>query len=348
MTVILLAFLLLGCGGLVPVPPATPALPTATPTPAPLAPTPTPRVKEPNYTNAASGVSIWYPEGWAYEEYVEAVIFASSQEIISGSELTKGAALMVAGDELKDVTIEEVVQSMLAEIHFEKLQASDPKRRTIGGRDGVLITLEGTPEGAPFPMKGFLAGVEQQGWGHVFLAVSVRDEWSQYGPVLEAMLDSVQFAEAEPVYASEELGLSLRYPEGWIYEESGGEVIFGTSAEIISGADISAGAFMLVVGEQLQEGETVQELIETVLCEMSFENLETGDAQQCTIGGEKGVVVNLWGQPEEGSAPMKGFVAGVEHDERGYLFVALSGLEAWPEYGPELEAALDSVQFTLE
>ncbi|MGB3903390.1 MAG: hypothetical protein WBB22_00560 [Anaerolineae bacterium] len=44
-------------------------------------------------------------------------------------------------------------------------------------------------------MKGFVAAAECKGWGYLYLGVSVADGWAKYGPILEEMLDSLQFME---------------------------------------------------------------------------------------------------------------------------------------------------------
>jgi len=45
----------------------------------------------------------------------------------------------------------------------------------------------------------------------------------------------------DATYTSATLGLSMRYPEGWVHEEGGEQVILGTSEEIIGGAQLEAG-----------------------------------------------------------------------------------------------------------
>ena len=45
------------------------------------------------------------------------------------------------------------------------------------------------------PVTGFVAAVEYEDWGYLFLGVTAEDDWSKYSPTLEEMLDSVQFIE---------------------------------------------------------------------------------------------------------------------------------------------------------
>ena len=351
MVIALLAVLVSACGSSPPEPTPTPLPPTPTHTPPKSKPTsppptPTPEVHEPNYTNAAMGLSIWYPDDWAFEEFVEQVVFASSEEIIRGTELETGAVMMLTGSELEGpLTLEDLVETTLSEFAFEEVETSDPEPCTIGGQPGIMITFEGTPEGGDVHMRGFLGGAERDGWGYLFIGASILDEWSEYGPVLETMLDSVCFEGTEPIYTNATLGLSLRYPEDWIYEEDGEYVIFGTSEEIISGAELETGAAMLVMGSALEGLPTVEEMVEMMLSESPFEDMQISEANPRTIGGRQGIMVTFEGTPD-GLVSIRGFLVGAQHEGWDYLFLGFSVLDEWCEYGPVLETTLDSVEFT--
>jgi hypothetical protein len=328
-----------------------PPLPTrtaASPTPQLAPPTPTPAPIVPNYTNATTGVSLWYPEDWVHEEFAEEVIFASSPQIITGAELESGAAMMLTRSDLAgSETINELLQTTLEELSFDKVQTSDLKPRTIGGRDGIFVTLEGRPQGADVLMKGFLAGVEHDGWGYLFLAATMRDEWPEHGPILEQMLRSVELPCMDHVYTNPTSAVSLTYPEGWVFEEQGEQVIFATSEEIITGAEFDAGAAMLVIGSELGEEQTFEEMVEMILSEFSSEEMVIGDRRAYRIGGQGGIIFSFEGTPEE-DVRLRGFLAAVEHDKWGYLFVGFSAMDAWCEYESVLHTLLDSVEFTSE
>ena len=340
--VAILATPVLGCKLPSPGPTPTP------PAPGPAPPTPTPASIVPNYTNATTGVSLWYPEDWAHEEFVEEVIFASSPQIITGAELESGAAMMLMRSDLAGSdTINELVETTLVELSFDKIQTSDLKGRTIGGRDGVMVTLEGRPEGADVLMKGFLAGVEHDGWGYLFIAATMRDEWSEHGPVLEQMLSSVELPYIEPIYTNPTLGISITYPEGWVFEEQGEQVIFATSEGMLSGAVLGDGAAMVVIGSELGEGQTFEEMVEMMLSELSSEEVVTGERMAHGIGGEDGIIIPFEGTPTE-DVTVRGFVAAVAHRKMGYVFVGFSDPQQWCEYESVLHTMLDSVEFLME
>ena len=83
-----LVMTVLACGLPIPQPLViglSPPGPPDAPAPSPVPPEPTPVVLTAVYTNAATGVSISYPEDWVCEEFIEQVVFASSARIISGA-----------------------------------------------------------------------------------------------------------------------------------------------------------------------------------------------------------------------------------------------------------------------
>jgi hypothetical protein len=178
------------------------------------------------------------------------------------------------------------------------------------------------------------------------MAAAIQDEWPQHGPVLEAMLNSVCLESTRPVFTSPALGLSMRYPESWIYEDAGEQVIFGASEEIISGANFESGAAMVIIGSPLEDQPTVEETVEMMLSELFFKNVEFSDVKPRTIGDQRGMLVNFEGTPEGEDLVVSGFLAGVEYKGWGYLFFGVSVQDEWCDYEPVLDSMLDSVEFT--
>ena len=348
MTFATLVMTVLACGLPIPQPLViglSPHGPPEAPTPSPVPPEPTPVVLARSYTNAATGVSVAYPEDWVCEEFIEQVVFASSARIISGAELESGAAMMLMRTELAgSLTIEDLLETTLQELFFDKIKTSDLKPRTIGGSEGILVTLMGSPTGGDVSMRGFLAGVEHDGWGHLFVAASILDEWSQHGPVLEQMLSSVEFQRIERTYTSPTWGFSITYPDGWLFEEQGEQVIFVTSENIFAGTEFETGAAMLVIGDELGDGQTFEEMLEMVLSEFSSEDIAVGGREPRGIGGQDGMIISFEGTPAD-DVSIRGFLAAAVNHGVGYVFVGFSSLSEWCDYGSDLQTMLDSVQF---
>jgi hypothetical protein len=350
-TVAALAMVLLGCRlPALDLPPewGPPAEPPSAPGPTPLPPTPTSVVLEANYASATTGLSISYPDDWAFQEFVGEVVFASSAQILTGEQLESGAAMMVTRTDLEgSLTLDELLETTLVNLYFDKVKLSDHRPRSIGGHDGILVTLKGRPAGGAVLMRGFLAGVEHDGWGHLFLAASISEEWPEHGPVLEQMLSSVEFQCLEPIYSSPTLGISITYPEGWVFEEQGEQVIFVSSWGMLSNGVLGDDAVMLVIGSELGEGQTFEEMVEMMLSELSSEEEVTGERMAHAIGEEDGIIVPFEGTPTEGFN-VRGFVAAVAHCKTGYVFVGFSAPEGWCEYESVLHSMLDSVEFLTE
>ncbi len=146
------------------------------------------------YSSDTLGLRIWFPENWVYEDDRDQIIFASSAGLFESGDLESGAAMLVSGSSLPDVSLEEWFEGQTTDFDFEDGgPTSDIETRTIGGQSGLIFTMEGIPVGSETPVKGFIAAVEYADWGYIFLGVAVVDEWAQYGPVLEEMLCRVEF-----------------------------------------------------------------------------------------------------------------------------------------------------------
>ncbi len=338
----LLPLLISACGT-----PAPKPTPTPWPTPTPIPPTPTAEVRESNYSKPAWGLALWYPEDWIYEEDEEQVLFASSEEVLKSPQAESGAGMIVLSSSLEEASLQEWFEDIASTFPFSQGgRTGDARSRTIAGQNGLIVTLEGTPEGSETPVKGFMAVAEQEGWGYLFLGVSVSDDWSEYSSVLEEMLDSVQFEAIQHVYTNSYLALTITYPEDWVYQENNDEVIFATSDEAIRDGNFETGAAMLVMGSSLGEA-SLQEWFQDVASEFPFEEGgPTDDARPHIIAGQGGVLVTFEGIPEGNDTPVTGFMAATEYEGWGYFFLALSALDQWTEHGPVLQEMLASVQFT--
>jgi len=301
---------------------------------------------EPNYTEPAWGLSLWYPTHWISDVQAEGLIFATSEELIEGSEFSAGAAMGVLSAELQTgQTVDEFLQMMLEELYFEDMATSDQEARTIGGQPGLIVTLEGTPEHGKYPLRGFMAVAQRGGWGYLFLGVSAAHEWSEYGSTLEEMLSSVRFEEIEHFYASSEMGLTMWYPDDWTYEEDYDQVTFVTSEDVLRSGDLETGAAMLVRTSPLREA-SLEGWFKSAVAEIKFrDGGPTAKVKPRTIGGQTGLSFRLEGIPTGSETLVQGFMAATEYGDWGYFFLGVSIAEEWSEYGPMLEEMLDSVQF---
>lgn len=150
----------------------------------------------------------------------------------------------------------------------------------------------------------------------------------------------------EPNYSNASLALSLWYPETWVFEDMAYAVIFATSRSLMYSEDWDTGAAFAIMVEELEEGETVKELIRQQLEASAFEEMETAELEPVTVGDIRGVITHLEATPTEASHELKGFVAGVEHNRLAYVIMGITGRGDWPEFGETLEAMLRSIRFT--
>jgi hypothetical protein len=157
--------------------------------------TPMPETPGTLYTSPSLGFSMSYPVDWVYKEEQDGAMFGTSEEILGAADWEDGAGMFIAGGEdLKVETAAQLVGLLSALIgSTSEIGMSDPQPRTIGGQVGVIATFEGTAPDTQIRVKGFAAATEYEGWGYFFLALSVLDDWPEYGPDLEEMLGSVRF-----------------------------------------------------------------------------------------------------------------------------------------------------------
>jgi len=345
----LLAVSIVACTG--PAPEPTPTSPPPTSTPSPTATsvplTPTPELREPNYSSASLGLSLWYPETWAYEEMEDGVGFASSSELIFTEDWDTGAAFAVMLGELEDgQTIKELILKMLEESAFETVETTELQPVAIGDVRGVTVNLEATPMEASIIIKGFVAGVEHNRRAYLFLGLAVKEDWAEFGETLEAMLSSVRFTEPEGTFTSEDLGLKLWYPSGWILQEEYDQVIFATSRDLIDSGELLTGAALMIQRSSLGDASLVDWFKEELEALTFDEGGINSDMAYRTVAGQEGLIVDLWGVPSGAASTVVGFALAVAHGEWGYLIVGTSAEDDWSRYRPTLEEMLDSVQFT--
>ena len=346
--VTLLSMAILSCAVPVPEPIPTPSPPTATPIPAPtpVPPTPTPEMKEPNYSSASLALSLWYPETWVYEDMPDAVAFASSSALMSSEDWDTGAAFAVMLGELEDgQTIKDLIRQQLEASAFEDVKTTELEPVAIGDDRGVITSLEATPMGASTTIKGFVAGVEHNRQAYLFMGLSVKDDWLEFGETIDAMLRSVRFTEPEGTFSSEDLGLKLWYPEGWILQEEYDQVVFATSRDLVDSGELPTGAALMINRSSLGDARLVDWFKEELEALAFDEGGINSDMAYRTVAGQEGLIVDLWGVPSGAASPVMGFAVAVAHEDRGYLLLGVTAVDEWSQYRPTLEEMLDSVQF---
>lgn len=154
------------------------------------------RFSEPSgiFTSEDLGLKMWYPKDWLLEEQHDQVVFATSYDLIERGNLQTGAVLMLRGSSLGDAFLEDWFEEELEALTFDEGGiTSDVAPRVIASQEGLIVDVEGRPSGADTSVTGFVAATAYDGWGYLFLGITAEDEWTQYAPTLERMLDSVQF-----------------------------------------------------------------------------------------------------------------------------------------------------------
>jgi hypothetical protein len=345
--IVLLAASILACAGPSPEATPTPAGPAPTPTATAVPPTPTPEMNEPNYSSDTLALSLWYPETWIYEDMPDAVAFASSRSLLDSDEWETGAAFAIMLGELESgETMKELILEMLEQSYLDELETSDLEPVGIGDQRGVITNLEAAPRDTSMEIKGFVAGVEHNRIAYMFMGICVKEDWSEFEDILEAMLASVRFSEPAGTYTSQDLGLKMWYPEDWVLEEEYDQIIFATSQDVIDTGDLESAAALMVRVASLGDA-SLEEWFEEEAALFTFDSGgPTGGISPHEVVGLEGLILEMEGVPTGSDSEIKGYVVGLEHEGWGYMFLAVSSVDEWTEYAPILDEMLSSLEFT--
>ena len=185
--------------------PSPPTLSPPTATPSLPAPTSTPTVfaaegPTQSYVSTTLGISLSYPEEWLFRERAAGVVLGTSQQVIAGGELTDGAGLALSVDPLPIAewqSVEELCVSRASVFDSKVMEIGEPQLRNIGGQVGAVITLQGMPGLGETQTRGLVAAAVWEDWAYTFVALSVADDWATNGPVLNGIIDSVEFTPRE-------------------------------------------------------------------------------------------------------------------------------------------------------
>ncbi|MDH4209232.1 MAG: hypothetical protein OEV76_10190, partial [Anaerolineae bacterium] len=153
-------------------------------------------------------------------------------------------------------------------------------------------------------------------------------------------------------YQSEQLGVSLRYPQNWLLNEQAdvNQVVFAPAAEDLQVAEFLTGtSFAVTVNTTAAFGTESPDVVLDNLAEFlagTYEQLQFGEVLSAPIDGQEGALMYVEGEFSRPGVPLKGWVAAVVADEHVYVFSAAAPVEDWPAYETTLRAMLESVRLS--
>ena len=151
------------------------------------------------YSNAEGGYSLFYPEGWHYDEDETLVTFAESEEALKDDPGKASMVMFIAWslDEVADgLGLEEITDPAVAlEGMAESLEAEAGEIETgqIAGYPAVLTDISGDSDGVPY--EGGLAAVLLEDRCIYGVAIAPPDQWEAFRPIFVDMLNSLSFFE---------------------------------------------------------------------------------------------------------------------------------------------------------
>ncbi|MBU1879810.1 MAG: DUF3160 domain-containing protein, partial [Chloroflexi bacterium] len=147
-------------------------------------------------------------------------------------------------------------------------------------------------------------------------------------------------------YQNAEMGLSLRYPKGWFYQDEFDTVVFAADKADLGGSSFVDGrAVAILAGEDMTQAATPQAALQEVVDGLDVEAGTLGEVQATTLDDEPGASVLISGALFGEDAPYTVYLLVAFHDGLTYVVLALAPETRWAETWPAYQEMLDSFVF---
>lgn len=183
-------------------PPADISTPQAPPTPEP---TTVPEGMA-LYTDPIAGLTILYPEDWAYEAESDKVYFAESEEALKYSDPSDPILGVKTSSplemELQFGSIagaEDLLNSVLADLRGqEEAEIGEIEAWTFGDVPGVGVKVGWTDARTGTPMRAYVIAAMSEEVAGMGFGTSPEADWSSYEPIFRDMFASLELFPPAP------------------------------------------------------------------------------------------------------------------------------------------------------
>jgi hypothetical protein len=184
----------------------TPLPPTATPTEEPTAtPTPTATPVTAAFVDyEGEELAFRYPEDWTFSDLGTALLIVSEEELLEGSAEVYGGMVMIrTGEDTGD--LEEVARLLIDQFEWEGdlQEVAAPTEISINGREGLLMSVQGTGEGDDLETYLLSAVIEAEEQQLYYLATSPAHLAPDYEAIFLAILESIVITPPPPTATPE-------------------------------------------------------------------------------------------------------------------------------------------------
>jgi hypothetical protein len=153
-------------------------------------------------------------------------------------------------------------------------------------------------------------------------------------------------------YQSDELGISMQYPQEWFMEEDSlsRTVIFAENEDDLEMGDFLTGTSFAAASGSIEElgmasaRETLQFI--TGFLSEEYTDIEIGEIEPYRIDNEDGALMTVEGEFDREGVQLKAWIAVAVVNDYVYMLLAGAPVEDWEEQGAVLQAMLDSVQLS--
>lgn len=152
------------------------------------------------YTDPIAGLTILYPEDWAYEAESDEVYFAESEEALKYSDPSDPILGVKTGSplemELQFGSIagaEDLLNSVLADLRGEEeAEIGEIETWTFGDVSGVGVEVGWTDARTGTPMRAYVIAAVGEGVAGMGFGTASEADWSSYEPIFRDMFASLE------------------------------------------------------------------------------------------------------------------------------------------------------------
>ena len=300
------------------------------------------------FQSDAGGFILQTIPDYEFEEFFGMVLMTAP-----GADPDIGPYVIAYGEVLdEEISSQEVLDYM--KMTADGFEFGSEENKSIDGIEGLLADFSGVEKGTNVQGKVFVAMPRPMQEFYI-IALAPEDEWKDFEPIFDAVLESVSFIDADPFafdfddwddFDDVDLGESVQSDQGgFILQIIPGyeiEEFFGMVMMTSPGADPDVGPFIMAVGELLDEAISSQVILDEMI--MAADDFSFSPQVNLTVDGTQGLQVSFTGTEAGRAIQGKMFVATPRPLQEFYIF-AMAPQEEWNTFEPVFDSVLNSVRF---
>jgi hypothetical protein len=301
------------------------------------------------YENPSLGIRIQYPYDWEWKHRYDEVHFSLPQE-------DAGFQLVVEVIPTLNRSLDEMVTFDTGLSNFSFIES--PKKITLGKYPALMMVYNFTSDGIDVKSMQILILWEYRTYSILYVAEPTK--YNDYLPTIKKMINSFEIMVQDNLptkpdfltYHNSTYGLAIQYPSSWIKDErgDGSDDCHDRVVEFSdpSGTDAQLNIYVQYHGDDLYEGDTQKEVLESELeFYRDYQNPDFYDDFKVT---ESNINSTLAGYPayklefsnKAGVTEYNSVQTGIVIDLDAYFIIADVKAENYSANFPTIQKMIDS------